>query len=112
MVRGDIAACNYYQDEVPAGLSLAVRDDPEKKDYENARETYARELHDVDGLPGPAFSYRHRAAAPFADSWGFVVHADGRTYRVEGVPDAGNADEAQKVARGIVERALTKFSKS
>ena len=112
VLQGDLATCNYYQEEVPAGLSLGVRNDPERKDLQNARETFARELQPAPGLPGEAFFYRHRALAPFADSWGLVVHSGGRTYRLEGVPEANNAEQAQKVARDIIERALTKFSKS
>ncbi len=111
-LQGDLIACNYYQEETLGGLSLAVRTDPEKRDFANARETFGREVHPAAGLPGEAFFYRHQATAPFADSWGLMVHAGGRTYRLEGVPEAGNAEQAQKLAREIVERALTRFSKS
>jgi hypothetical protein len=110
MLRGDVVVCNYYQEQAPAGLSLSVRVDPEKHDYQNARELYGRTAQAAAGLPGEAFYFRHPATAPFAPSWGLVLHVGQRTYRVEGVPEAENAEEARTLAREMMERALKRFS--
>jgi hypothetical protein len=112
MLKGDIAVCNYYQEDVPAGLAVSVRHDPEKRDFENARELYGRHATAAPDLPGEAFFYRHPAAAPFAPSWGLVVHKGHRTFRVEGIPEADNAEQARQLAREIIERALARFAKT
>ena len=107
-IGGDKLACNYYQDEVPAGLSLSVRPDPQKREYALAHQVYAQTAERADG-PGEAFYFRYDAAPPFQPSWGLVVYAGSQTYRLEGVPEAGDAKRARVLALEIIERTLKKF---
>jgi hypothetical protein len=104
---GDIAVCAYYQDEVPAGLSLSVREDPERREFTNARQYFkdVREASDIHD----AYYVRLASTDPFEPSWGLVAHEGSRTYRIEGVPEAGNADAARKIAREIIERTMKVF---
>ncbi len=112
LLRGDVLVCNYYQDEAPAGLSLAVRDDPDKRDFGNARALYGAGAQAAANLGGEAFYFRYAATSPFAPFWGLVLHARGRTYRVEGIPEADNAAAARDIARDMIARTLKRFPAS
>ena len=107
-IGGDKLACNYYQNDVPAGLLLSVRLDPQKQEYELAHQLFAQTAESVDG-PGEAFYFRNNAQPPFQPSWGLVVHTGNQTYRLEGVPEAGDAQRARALALEIIERTLKKF---
>ncbi|HZP14168.1 MAG TPA: hypothetical protein VFB36_17255 [Nevskiaceae bacterium] len=104
---GDVAVCAYYQDEVPAGLTLAVHEDPERHEFNSAR-SYFRDVQNATDLRD-AYYFRLASTAPFEPSWGLVVHDGKRTYRIEGIPEAGDADAARKIAREIIERTMKVF---
>ncbi len=106
-VPGDVAVCSYYQDEVPAGLTLAVHEDPERHEFSSARQYY-RNVEDAKDLRD-AYYFRLASTAPFEPSWGLVTHDGTRTYRIEGVPEAGDAEAARKIAREIIERTMRVF---
>ena len=103
----DIAVCAYYQDEVPAGFSFSVSNDAQRREFDSARHSF-NEVHAARDL-GDAYYVRLAATAPFEPSWGLIVHDGARTYRVEGIPEAGNAAAAQKLAREMMERAMKVF---
>lgn len=104
---GDVAVCAYYQDEVPGGLSLSVHEDPERNEFTSARQYY-KEVRDASDLRD-AYYFRLASTAPFEPSWGLVAHDGKRTYRIEGVPEAGDAEAARKMAREIIERTMKVF---
>ena len=106
-LRGDIAVCSYYQDEVPAGLTLSVHEDSERQEFTNAR-GYYKDVRDATDIRD-AYYFRLAATDPFEPSWGLVAHDGSRTYRIEGIPEAGNPDAARKVAREIIERTMKVF---
>jgi endonuclease YncB( thermonuclease family) len=108
-IPGDKLACNYYQDEAVAGLSLSVRPDAKKEEFQSARLRYANTAQSVGGLGDEAFYFRLDASAPFQPSWGLVVYAKQQTYRLEGVPEAGKADAARGYARDLIVRTMQKF---
>jgi hypothetical protein len=105
----DLANCNYYQEEVPGGLSLAVRADPEGKEFRNAQEMHAGHALEELGERHRAFYFRVAGSAPFQPSWGIIVHARSKTYHLEGVPEAGDAEAARRMAREIVLRTMKRF---
>ena len=107
-LNGDVAVCAYYQDEVPGGLSLSVHEDPEQHEFRNAREYYTH-VQDADDVHAKAFYFRLASTAPFEPAWGMVLHAGNRTYRVEGVPEAGDAARARTTAREILQRTVKVF---
>lgn len=106
-LNGDVAVCAYYQQEVPAGLSLSVHEDPQRLEFEHARQFY-KEAHDAKEMRD-AYYVRLAATAPFEPSWGLIAHEGSRTYRIEGIPEAGDAETAKKMAREMLERALKVF---
>ena len=106
-LTGDIAVCAYYQAEAPAGLTLSVHEDPERQEFTNARQYY-KDVQDAKDLRD-AYYFRLASSAPFAPSWGLIAHEGKRTYRLEGVPEAGKADVARKMAREIIERTMKVF---
>jgi len=106
-LAGDVAVCAYYQDEVPAGLTLSVHEDPERQEFDNAR-TYFKDVQSASDLRD-AYYVRLASTAPFEPSWGLVAHDGTRTYRIEGIPEAGDAAAARKMAREIIERMMRVF---
>jgi hypothetical protein len=108
-LKGDTLACSYYQKDPPAGFSLSVRNDAQQNEFNAAIKTHERGLQSVSDLGDEAFFFRQASSEPFQPSWGLVVRAKKKTYRIEGVPEAGNADEARALARAIIERAMLRL---
>ena len=108
-LNNDKLVCNFYQDEAPAGLALSVRLDPQKREFNAARELHVRAAESVSGIGDDAFYFRLASIEPFAPTWSLVVYANEETYRLEGVPEAGNAERARNYARELVLRVMKKF---
>src|SRR5882724_12076206 len=102
----DKLVCNYYEDDVPAGLSLLVHSDPRQQAFRAAQELRAHIAENVAGLGDAAFIFRLASTEPFQPSWGLIVSANDETYRLEGVPEAGNPERARAFARELISRVM------
>ena len=109
MLNNDKLACNYYQDDIPAGLSLSVHVDPQQQEFKAAQQLHAQTAESISNLGDAAFYFRLASTEPFQPSCGLVVSANDKTYRLEGVPEAGNAERARAFARELLLRVMKKF---
>lgn len=105
---GDIMVCNYYPDETPLAFQLVVRPDGNGKDFRAAQARFGTAATPLGDL-GQAFFYRVDSKEPFQPFWGVAARAKGRFYRVQGMPEAGDAAGAQKFLRSVLERAMQRF---
>jgi hypothetical protein len=108
-IGSDKLVCNYYQDDVPAGLSLLVHADPRQQAFRAAQDLRVGIAERVEGLGDAAFAFRLASTEPFQPSWGLIVSANDEVYHLEGVPEAGDAARARAFARELMLRVMKKL---